>query len=299
MLCKGPYVTGDGQAYGCGQCLPCRLNRRRVWMHRIILEALQYTDNTFCTLTYNELPTKGEVNPVHTQKWLKRFRKAIDPLRIRYFIVGEYGDETQRPHYHAALFNYPTCLYGSSRYNQRRNNCCVACDTIRDTWGLGHTLSGTLTPESAAYIAGYVTKKMTNAGDERLNGRHPEFARMSLRPGVGGDSTWEIADAVLQWGGNAPDVPTQLRHGSKLLPLGRYLTRRLRAQTGREINAPKETIEAIKAEMLDVRVAAEAITAKNPRVRRWVMKDLLIQKNQGRIDAAMARARIFKQRKSI
>lgn len=296
VLCKNPYVNPKGQAFGCGQCLPCRLNRRRVWMHRIMLESMQYTDNAYVTLTYAEEPTRG-VDPRHAQLWLKRLRDKLEGLRrIRYFIVGEYGERTWRPHYHAALFGYPCCAYGRTRVE--KGFCCPSCEVLRETWGYGGIVCGTLTPESAAYVAGYVTKKLTRPDDPALEGRHPEFARMSLRPGIGGDATHELASVVLQWANDAPDVPTALRHGGRLLPLGRYLTRRLRVHCGRPPEAPQATLDAMAEEMLDVRMATEEIT-KNSRVKRYVMKDLLIKKNTGRIRSMEARERIYKKRNSL
>ena len=59
MLCSSPItVTGLG-VVGCGQCIPCRINKRREWVGRLTLEAGLYTDNAFLTLTYDDahLPT--------------------------------------------------------------------------------------------------------------------------------------------------------------------------------------------------------------------------------------------------
>lgn len=170
-MCKKPFVKGISP-FPCGQCLPCRLNRRRLWTHRLLLEQHSHEFSSFATLTYSDdaLPAGNTLVPKHTQDWLKRLRALLGPARpLRYYLVGEYGDESQRPHYHAALFGL-SHLEG---------------ELLRTSWGHGHIQLGTLTKESAQYIAGYVTKKMTAPDDPRLQGRHPEFARMSLRPGIG------------------------------------------------------------------------------------------------------------------
>jgi len=155
-----------------------------------MLEANEKEDNCFVTLTYSDENLPGGVDgatlqPKDLQDWLKRFRSAIQPTKVRYFAVGEYGDRTWRPHYHLALFGWPQCRYGFSRYTDRRKDCCSCCDVIRETWGLGHIAVGSLETSSAQYIAGYVTKKMTFNDDPRLKGRHPEFARMSRNPAIG------------------------------------------------------------------------------------------------------------------
>ena len=103
MLCRKPYV-GPAGAFPCGQCLPCRLNRRRTWTHRIMLEAMCHGDNAFVTLTYEDDNVRSLV-PKDPQDWLKRIRKAVEPLRLRYYLVGEYGDISERPHYHVALIS--------------------------------------------------------------------------------------------------------------------------------------------------------------------------------------------------
>ena len=132
MKCRNPYLN-NGMAYGCGQCMPCRLNKKRIWTHRIMLESYEYSDNTMVTLTYDDehLPRlddgRGTLVPKDFQDWLKRFRKAVEPRRVRYFGVGEYGDQLWRPHYHVILFNYPTCSFGLSRYSKTRVSCCSFC----------------------------------------------------------------------------------------------------------------------------------------------------------------------------
>lgn len=65
-----------------------------------MLEAAQYEDNCFITLTYDDehLPLGMSLVPKDLQDFLKRFRSRIAPIKVRYYGVGEYGDQTQRPH---------------------------------------------------------------------------------------------------------------------------------------------------------------------------------------------------------
>lgn len=92
---------------------------------------------------------------------------------------------------------------------------------------------------------------MTMRNDPRLKGRDPEFSTMSLKPGIGAGAVSEIASTMLQFNLDASqsDVPVTLRHGSRQLPLGRYLRRKLREEIGRSPNAPQEVTDALKEEM--------------------------------------------------
>lgn len=296
MMCRNPY-TGAGGVYGCGQCGPCRFNKRRIWAHRIMLEAAQYEHNAFVTLTYSpdKLPEGGTLVPKHTQDWLKRLRGRVSPSTFRYFLVGEYGDDSQRPHYHAALFGFQSCSWGQSRYSKSRSTCCYWCELVRETWGHGNVYLGTLEQSSAGYMAGYVTKKMTGVDDARLAGRVPEFGRMSLRPGIGSSAMWDIADALLRYelDQRLDDVPHALRHGSKQLPLGRYLMGQLRERVGRDKKAPQAVLDKVSSEMWPLRVAARA-SAETPSLKAQV-----VAAGNGAAANQAARMRIHKKRGSL
>ncbi|UDN67492.1 replication initiator protein [robinz microvirus RP_32] len=255
-----------GQVFGCGQCLPCRVNRRRMWTHRIMLEATQHSVNSFWTLTYNDdtVPlTEGLLQTLvrkHLTDFVKRLREDYHPLKLRYFNVGEYGEQTGRPHYHLALFNYPACDRGVTRQN-RQSTCCSICDSVRRIWGKGNVYSGQLEDASAAYISGYVTKKLISKDDARLKGREKEFASMSLRPGIGAGFIDEVASTLLEHNlDQLSDVPTSLAHGGRNRPLGRYLTRRLRVRTGKEPGAPQSTLQAQQEKLQPLREAARVIS---------------------------------------
>lgn len=183
----------------------------------MILESFAHESSCFVTLTYSpeNLPSGNTLVPKDCTDFIKRLRFHLGKTKIRYFLVGEYGDHTERPHYHLALF-------GIGQEFE---------DLVRTTWGLGHVYVGDLSPHSARYITGYVVKKLTKADDPKLKGRHPEFARMSK--GIGKSAIPAIAASLDNDIGrcalnNTVDVPTYLRSNSKTLPLGRYLRGQLR-----------------------------------------------------------------------
>jgi len=228
--CTDSYL-GEGGAYSCGRCAACLSKRRRTWAHRIMLETKVHDGkSSFVTLTYQTAPrSHGDLEtlePHHLRDFWKRLRKNTGAT-LRYFAVGEYGERSGRPHYHAALWGLAPCAGGP---NQRIGNTagflclCKTCSDVRLAWGFGHVMVATLSEKSAMYIAGYVVKKMTNSSDPRLFGRAPEFSRMSLRPGIGATAIKEIAAACTL---HNLTVPVGLRHGSKILPLGRYLRRKI------------------------------------------------------------------------
>lgn len=289
------------EAFGCGQCLPCRINKKRVWTHRIMLESNLYQENAFVTLTYSDekLPPDGSLVPRHVQLFLKTLRKAVQPARLRFFCVGEYGDRSSRPHYHLALFGYPTCHRG--RTDHRRNPCCPPCDLIRRNWPHGGIDLGRLEPESAAYVAGYVTKKLTNKEDEYaaeiLGDRYPEFARMSNRPGIGADFMHEVASTLLEYDlEEMEDVPTALSHGKRILPLGTYLRKKLRKAIGRDEKAPISVREKAAAELSHLHQAAQTAS---PGLKAFTYKNLVADAGKGKRASLEAKSRIYKKRSTL
>lgn len=217
MLCRNPYM-GIRAAYPCGQCDGCMKDRNSLWQGRIILESLCHEKCCFITLTYDDehLPPGGTLVPEHFSGWIKRLRARAE-VPIRYYVAGEYGDKTDRPHYHAALFGLGPEDIG----------------IITAAWGHGFVHCGELTPASARYISSYVTKKMMKADDERLNGRYPEFSRKSLKPGIGALAVGKISEALDTPAGRRfihvnGDVPTFLNIGGHSIRLGRYIRSELR-----------------------------------------------------------------------
>lgn len=267
-----------------------------------------FKDNAFVTLTYenDKVPRsqdgRGILVKKDVQDWMKRFRKEVERRlpgdgnygrRIRYYLVGEYGDLSWRPHFHAILFNYPNCRFGQSRYGRVVKNCCMFCDIVRDTWGRGNILLAECNPSTSSYTCGYVVKKMTALDDPRLKGLPPEFARMSLRPGIGRDAMWEVASTVMEFNlvERQGDVPSSLTHGRRVLPLGRYLTRELRKMVGVDPNAPASVYEKIKEELQPLRVAAFEASRS--------FRDEVIEANSEAAKRMEIKRRIFKQMRVI
>lgn len=290
----------SGRAFGCGQCFSCKVNKRRTWTNRILLEASTHPQNVFVTLTYAEenLPADGSLCPEHLRNYLKRLRRKMEPHRFRFFAVGEYGDDNFRPHYHLILFGMPNCNRGVT-LTRRNRPCCPVCQLHVETWGKGNVYLGGVSDQSAAYTCGYAVKKMTKADDPRLEGRHPEFARMSNRPGIGEGFMHEVASTLLKHGLDEllVDVPTALGHGKKLLPLGRYLTRRLRVLIGRDPNTPKEVLNAREEELRLVREAA-FLTAV-PGQKTEAFRQALIDQAEGSAIRLAAREKRLRKKGSI
>ena len=126
---------------------------------------------------------------------MRRLRKARG--YARFFCSGEYGDENKRPHFHAVLFGvgfYDGVSLGKSESGFR----IFSSDALSRLWPSGISSFGSVTFESAAYVARYVVKKVN--GVKLVTGWHPymrvdeygydrevrpEFARLSLKPGIG------------------------------------------------------------------------------------------------------------------
>jgi len=172
----------------CGQCIGCRINRQQMWAFRCLAEASLHRSNFFATLTYSPecLPPYGELRHRDWQLFAKRVRKRLGAFR--YLMCAEYGEQKQRPHYHALLFGLD--IPDLDRFSVRRGYPVFRSEILTKLWGLGIVELGTVTPQSARYCAGYVLKDCRTP--ERLDENSGElvplkapYGRMSLKPGLG------------------------------------------------------------------------------------------------------------------
>lgn len=255
MKCKNPYfkdpngkiyksAQGDrfqGVPFGCGQCMACRINKVREWQHKIMLEATSHKQSAFVTLTFRDEEVPEKVTVREVQLFVKRMRKYYEPLRLRFFAVGEYGDRYGRPHYHLAVFGVndsficPDCDKDHCPNIETKKNLhceyqgkelCIQ-EEMMSSWTKGIVQVGEITKESAGYIAGYAAKGMTKAGSEKR-----EFILMSKYPPLG-------TQAVLDAARHMDDVPdnqvvTSFSYGRNSRPLGRSLIKILMEARGQD-----------------------------------------------------------------
>lgn len=229
-MCKSPMrikmnkstfsARGAGiAAVPCGQCKNCRINQARIWTNRILLESRLHGENCFVTLTYNDdnLPNPPNVKKKHLQKFIKRVRHFVYPIKFRYFAVGEYGDKTLRPHYHIIFFGLG---------DAHKRTIFKAWDKCnKDGFDFGE-----LNKDSARYITGYVVKKIN-----KIRGIHPtnlglkdEFTLSSRRKGgIGKPAIEAIAKMLNDNKFFEKRIIRSVREGKKEMPLGRYLSKHL------------------------------------------------------------------------
>lgn len=195
----------------CGQCLECRIQQTRMWADRCVLEAKQYTDNYFVTLTYDDLhvPFNGSLDKRDYQLFLKRLRRKFPGVTIRYMCSGEYGDTTMRPHYHLILFNTPLTdlsdKFKEATWKDKGGKLVIGrmrthskpptgkyplyySKTIHECWDYKGMISvGRFSYDTAAYISQYCTKKVNPKNKDKYAelGIIPEFLACSTHPGIG------------------------------------------------------------------------------------------------------------------
>lgn len=167
----------------CGQCIGCRLERSRQWALRCVHETTLHQDSAFITLTYNEenLPEDGGLHKEHFQKFMKRFRKSVSPIKLRYFHCGEYGEENKRPHYHAIIWGYD---FPDKKLHARTNNgdALYISDHLSRLWPFGFSTIGSVTFESSAYVARYIMKKVNNNNNaEKVQFRGEEKTKAEIK----------------------------------------------------------------------------------------------------------------------
>lgn len=152
-------------------------------------EAQLHEKNCFLTLTLDDRKSTPEelitLKKELVQKFIKRLRRKYPDIQMSYYYCGEYGETYQRPHYHVCLFNFD--FPDKSLYRVTSNgDRLYTSEILNERWGKGFCIIGEVTFESAAYVARYITKKITGPkADEYYSGRLPEYTNMSKKPAIG------------------------------------------------------------------------------------------------------------------
>jgi len=193
----------------CNQCVGCTADRKRQWGVRVLHELPFHKTACFLTLTYDKehLPENGNLpkvgidkstgeisRPEHWQNFAKKLRYHEGPFR--FLMCGEYGEEKNRCHYHAIILGhdfhqdrefYKTSESGDKLYTSKE---------LEKSWDKGFHTIGSVSLDSASYVAGYIQKRITGkkaqAHYSRVNEttgkpfrQNPEFGTMSRNPGLG------------------------------------------------------------------------------------------------------------------
>lgn len=193
-FCFHHKFTGENLAVPCGKCPACIKRRGSEWSFRLLEESKVSDSAHFITLTYDtaNVPiTKNGFMSLEKrglQLFFKRLRKlhvsreVVDKYgedkefrkSLKYYAVGEYGGNTNRPHYHIILFN-------------------ARVELIAEAWKLGHVHYGNVCGNSIGYTLKYMSKKgkiPAHKNDDRVR----EFGVMSK--GLGKSY---ITEAMVNW----------------------------------------------------------------------------------------------------
>lgn len=201
----------DGIIVPCGKCYGCRMDYSRKWADRMMLELQVEKKAIFITLTYNDdhVPKAedddGNVYGLELckrdlQLFFKRLRRRYDghdgrdPIKIRFYASGEYGETFHRPHYHAIVYgldlnDFPKkVVRGMNDLKQPYYEDGI----LNELWSdpetgapIGFASLCEVTYETCAYVARYVAKKVDNDWDPVDYDLQPEFSLMSRNPGIG------------------------------------------------------------------------------------------------------------------
>lgn len=178
----GPVVLSEAgwRFVPCGKCAFCLTNRRSQWMFRIHYEMKnQNVPGYFMTLTYDEKHVRRVGGMLSLrfrdiQLYLKRLRKA--KFYAKYICVGEYGSNTNRPHYHMLLWTDAPIKFLEQNWKSSKDNSV-----------LGAIHFGRLTMQSAMYTLKYIIqpKQVLDPIESVEHQIEPTRAQFSKGLGIG------------------------------------------------------------------------------------------------------------------
>ena len=206
----------------CNNCDECLLQRSKQKATQLMIENYDRKDSSgswFVTLTYDDahipynevydkdhnfisveesLPPKNPYLYEHKADRSKCIKPFIDNLsyhaktvygdeKIMWFYCAEYGGITKRPHFHMIIFNLHIPITELKFYEQRDGYILYEWIKGAEIWKNGFVTVGNFTPETAAYVAGYVLKKQSKKKQNWLyeqQGKIPEYTGQSRYPAI-------------------------------------------------------------------------------------------------------------------
>lgn len=211
-MCDDPLRVktkeGDFAAVPCGRCPPCLKRRVNEWVFRLQEEDKVSSCSHFVTLTYD--PSFVPISPhrfmtlakADVQYFFKRLRKLIDKdprykgTKLKYYLAGEYGSESDRPHYHIILFNLPDVeFFGYMQDGKGKTRRVLRSKLLTAAWvqrspdlpgylsPLGGIDIGDVSGASISYTCKYISKPKRIPMFDR-DDRVREFSLMSKGLGL-------------------------------------------------------------------------------------------------------------------
>lgn len=272
----------------CGHCVLCRIAHSREWAVRITHELSYHSSAVFLTLTYDNdhYPgpvsdygpiAPGSISKYELQIYFKRVRRSLERnKRIKYFACGEYGETDGRPHYHAIVFGLDRCnhcMYCNYKYriNQVDPLPGTGCYILFKAWCKGFIYVGTVTFDSARYVADYTNKSQY---------RHNNFFIAKQRPfqlqsrGLGLQFVLDNSDYLID------KLGCTIRGVNVGLP--KYYRKKLGISTDDMYNASKEAAQKIRDYLLSQGLRGQEIYDKISESRIMSEKTAVAKRNQRR-----------------
>lgn len=249
--CYSPMIVEHGAKRSevpCGKCVACLKKRVSGWSYRLQKQERQSKSAFFVTLTYNTenvpLTKNGymSLSKEDVQKFFKRLRKAqanremeeckvckgvrkicrqvksqneevCNLTKISYYLVGEYGGKTQRPHYHVIIFGADILEVENAWKINGKELGNIHCGTVSGA-SVGYTLKYIHKEKLIDPVTG---RKEYKIGTGQKDDRVSEFSLMSKGLGKNyvNEKTiaWHKADLLNRY---------YLPYEGKKLPLPKY-----------------------------------------------------------------------------
>lgn len=232
MQCLTPFIVKDvEQEVPCGKCYHCLRRRIGGWIFRINNQLKYSSSAFFITLTYDTQHVPITQNGFMTlkksdlQNFFRILRKQTGK-KIKYYAVGEYGEEKHRPHYHAIIMN-ATQLEILQAWRTKSTK------KVKGT-PIGEVHFGDTQQAAIEYCFGYLQKGCRipmHKKDDRL----PKFQLFSKRLGAN-----YINEKTIKWHKDDLENRMYLPVGQDKFPMPRYFKEKIYTLEEREAIQAKQ-----------------------------------------------------------